>query len=1341
MGNIPVYMTFAALLAKLRLEAGVQQSDLAKLINTTQQTVSRWELGFSRPRDKQMSMLAAALNADINEFLAAAGYRPYTVVITSFDQPFPIDALKPDSFERFCLYFLEMLFKKNGATVHRAGELGHTQEGLDVEATFPNKTVYTFQCKRVQQFGPKDVHTAVAKHTRKAKKKFLLLSRIASPQSREAIKMHANWDIWDKEDISREIRQNLSKEEQKKLVDVFFPGQRLALLGETEAGPWQTAEDFFEPFMAVGGAFSHRWKLVGNTQETQDVVTALSDTKKSVVFLVGAGGAGKTRVLKEAVKEYQTRHKAVLVRFLSPRCELNRKNLEDLGLGQKLLVIDDAHDENSLQLLFQHAATPSNNTKLLLAFRPYGRDLIKTQAGNFALTEDRVSEIRLNPLDLAQATELAAQVLKEFGGPESAARLIARFTLGCPLAMVIGAQIVAKGNIDHLELTKNEDSFRDTIFAKFQDIIAGNIGNKGDEESIRKLLKIIALLQPFHPEDKSIAALVEKTEGVRVYEVNRLMLLLANAGVLFKRGSKFRLSPDLLADFIVEESCIGHNGTSTGFAEQLFDAADERHIEHILVNLGKLDWRLANGEPGNSRLLEGIWSKLKPSSEYSDPHVHAVTAVAYYQPERALKFAERLILEGKYLIDLPDLIKYAAYNLEHLTRACELLWQLGKSDKRELSQNPGHAIRILAELCKVKPNKPREYNEKVVDFALSLLEQEDSWNLVYTPFDILKSIVKTEGEETEWIGRRLNIQRFTINLDFVYELRNKVIDTTITLLSHKNTKIAVLAARFLQETVRYPMSGNAGKDWAKEFAKTFGKIERVTKEEALDPLVLIEIARSVFWHVHFSSTKTKAAAQRIIASLPDSFEFRTTLALVDGYGRLIKRINHEQWELERNKRLDTIVTDLFSVYPDAECLRDFIEKRIAHIEDNFGRGDWTPRFLYERLTHSSLSFSQATVENAVSNCTSKTIKFSDIALSKLLCEDHAKGLDFARRFLETGSRDLLAAVGFGYSRLDLTRVILGEKDILILRKVLASTDELVVMSGIDVIRNVARKNHRHAIDLLMCVDIGMSDRIADDVLIIINDDDIFAILEEKDVEYILEKLKELSELNGHWIETFLSKASVDHSWRTARFFMDRVERAADSQNWEYRPCNYGPYCNVPLQFRKSPEFGSILQHVANWMKTRDEEDDYLFLLRAAELFDSMFRPFDIELIGFLQEWTTVATPADMRIISHILKEAPASFAFEHRPFVIRFLEKAQQYGKELLDHAINALIGSATSGIRNGVAGKPFEQDVQLKEYAEIALQETPRFSPAYRLYDNLKQHAEQSVEWSLRVVEQFDEE
>ena len=187
----------------------------------------------------------------------------------------------------------------------------------------PNGDIYTFQCKRVQEFGPQKVHTAVAQDTTPGTKKFLLISRIASPQAREAVRQHPKWDIWDKEDISAKIRR-LQPIDQLRLVDTFFKGRRFELLGETEAGPWETTEHFFAPFQNSASLFNHVWNLVGRRPGNRRFGQALADDEVRAILLVGSGGAGKTRVLKQVIETYETMHRDVTVRFLSRTGEVGK---------------------------------------------------------------------------------------------------------------------------------------------------------------------------------------------------------------------------------------------------------------------------------------------------------------------------------------------------------------------------------------------------------------------------------------------------------------------------------------------------------------------------------------------------------------------------------------------------------------------------------------------------------------------------------------------------------------------------------------------------------------------------------------------------------------------------------------------------------------------------------------------------------------------------------------------------------------------------------------------------------------------------------------------------------
>jgi hypothetical protein len=216
-----------------------------------------------------------------------------------------------------------------------------------------------------------------------------------------------------------------------------------------------------------------------------------------------------------------------------------------------------------------------------------------------------------------------------------------------------------------------------------------------------------------------------------------------------------------------------------------------------------------------------------------------------------------------------------------------------------------------------------------------------------------------------------------------------------------------------------------------------------------------------------------------------------------------------------------------------------------------------------------------------------------------------------------------------------------------------------------------------------------------------------------------------------------SWASREHATQVVDFFMERVERASEKE-WDFRPCNYGHYVHVPLQFRESAELPAILRKVCHWMRSRS--GDYLFDNRAADLFDAMFSPFNENVIAVLQAWIDTAGAEDIHVISRILNKVHPNFVFEQRVFVTHVLERARQFGKKSNDEALTALFGSAITGLRAGTLGQPCPQDLEARERAEKALKETPRFSAAYKLYEYIKRDAEQNIKQSLRMAETLEE-
>ena len=103
-----------------------------------------------------------------------------------------------------------------------------------------------------------------------------------------------------------------------------------------------------------------------------------------------------------------------------------------------------------------------------------------------------------------------------------------------------------------------------------------------------------------------------------------------------------------------------------------------------------------------------------------------------------------------------------------------------------------------------------------------------------------------------------------------------------------------------------------------------------------------------------------------------------------------------------------------------------------------------------------------------------------------------------------------------------------------------------------------------------------------------------------------------------------------------------------------------------------------------------------------------------------------------------MKKAGSDFVFIQRSFITEFLEKTKPYGKTQLDSIISNLYSAAISGGWTDTLSDLSEEYLRLKQESEKALQQIPRFSAAYRLYENIQKHAEEEIKRSMREREEF---
>jgi len=1343
---------FGKILIQARLDVGMAgQVELAAALGVSQQTVSRWEQGKSRPRTAQIPALATALNIDAARLLSAAGYAdissdsvPPSSPRYGLDLPWPVEALPYETFERFCADLLDRLHG-DAATVTRYGSQGHKQNGLDIDAVSSDGSRTTYQCKQQKSLGPAQIAKIVEEHKEHADRKVILFSNIASPQAREKIKSYRDqgWELWDREDITRRARLDLDKIDQLRLIDVYFPGQRRQLLGELEPSPWRRPEEFFAGMTETSSGnvqpWTYAWELVGRSKELEAMKRFAEEPGGRALLLIGNGGGGKTRLLKavcDAMSKGQWR-----VFFLPRDVAVQPKDFEALGDDPKVLICDDAHDREDLGQLAEYVADPSHQARLILSLRPYGWQRVDMQIR--ALRSEDSSSITLQSLSKDESERLAQQALDQFGGDRRHVERLAAYTRDCPLATVIGAKVLASGAMD-AQFLGDESQFRGEFLRHIVNQTVSGVSSGLNEPSVKAVLAAIAILQPIRDRDHELIEGLAQIAHISRHEVVQILKRLHDASVLYKRGYESRLIPDLMGDFLMEEQ--------GGSAEEVFDHVPDRYAEQILLNQGRLDWRRSNGDTDRSQILDPLWSRLLKEFPVGQSYLRAAAAVAFYQPKQALAFAHRVIEKGQRDELLAQIARNASMGMgfDHMADACDLLWQLGRNDTQPTNQQPSHGIRVLSEMASPKPGKPIGYIEQVAAYGLELLCYPEAWTGAHTPLEFLAGVLATEGHTTEGNNREIRMRAFFVSQEGMAPLRRQVIDACIHLLSDEDVSRAIKAAQVLDNALRFPI-GLFGatvdqamrKSWDGDFSQTLRDILQKIETGTVPAAVAVKLVSNVRWHAQHGTDEQKTLAEKIMAFPGRDLRSRTILKLMDGWGHLTTPPGRDSWQ-ENLQGLQAFAQDLLQQFTSPEALYTFLRESLGEIQAS-KTSDASSHILLQQLVEASTPFARSLLDHAQPHDSPDPmiLPYIGVALAALMRAAPEDAYAMIQTFLESDDQRYVRAVAETYCRHQPSDDYTTE-DRQILKRLAQSTDPIVQRTVASALFNVARKDYDLAVELVVAADFDVSPEATHDYLMWLsgNDQVPFHRLTEDHIRVLLKKLEKREDIGDYWILAFLKKVLSSRRDMGIQFFKSRMLHATRREDWTYRPIPWGATIEVSPDLAVTPDTDRLLRELFQWAVEQEEAGSSV-LLWFGDFIKFLFGTLNESLRGFVLGWASSATQIEIDVLTCVLREVPYDFIFTNSNFVRDLLRTAKFVSNEAMEKVSSALYASSISGVRQGSPGKPFPRDLMVRDEATRLMESMGRFDPAYKLYQHVRESAlrdiEQQVEEGKIMNEQDD--
>ena len=672
----------------------------------------------------------------------------------------PLLELEWEGFEKFCCALVGRLPGVEHSYLE--GGQGDAQQGIDIVATRTDGATWAFQCKCVKAFTPAGFRKAVAAASFQADRYVLLLASQATAAVRKTARQHPRWDVWDANDIVERVRM-LPSESARTLVETHFgPQWRHSFLGRSGPAPFVSADEFFRTSMDRAHLFHHAWTAVGRGGTLRELQEFAASPDRRVAILTGRGGIGKTKVLHAFARAAEDT--GARVRFAVSTVPLTAAALDELEPGPGLVVLDDAHQRDDLDGLLAAARRPHAPLHLVLAIRPQARNGIHAALSRADFDVSEVLELpELRELTPGETQALAREAL----GPEyvDLARVLAAHGGDSPLMTVLGAQLIRREQLDPRLLFQRAE-FRQIVLNAFRDALLGEVGDRADAGICREVLRLASAIGPFRPDLPAVRDAARAFLDVRVDELSDALRAMEDAGVLLRRGRLLRVTPDVLADYVLEEACLDRGGTSTGYAERVHEAFRDAAPGALLRNLAELDWRRSHGgaAAGGEHLLRGIWDEMEAEFRIAGvarraEMIRGLGVVAYYQPGPALRLVRIAQPSPAFWAGpgeaqalarvVPPVLGTIAYNLDYTEDCCDLLWRLAR-DQPLNALDPQEPLSVLHELAGYRLHKAIELQHAVVTAAERWVAEPDAHQHLLSPLDVLTPVLAKTALSPGW---------------------------------------------------------------------------------------------------------------------------------------------------------------------------------------------------------------------------------------------------------------------------------------------------------------------------------------------------------------------------------------------------------------------------------------------------------------------------------------------------------------------------------------------------------------------------------------------------------------
>jgi hypothetical protein len=1013
----------------------------------------------------------------------------------------------------------------------------------------------------------------------------------------------------------------------------------------------------------------------------------------------------------------------------------------ELPLSPFDVLIDDAHQRQELPAVLATLLDQSDLETIVLATRPQGVDPVRA-----ALSARGLSPTAIRVLDPLGALDTdAAQRLAEVSLDEEHQQLaapLANTTNDSPALLVMAGQVISSGGVEAEGLIASP-TMRREVLAQYSEEQLGRVDPDVDPGTAARVLSLVAAVQPVDPQAPLISTWIGQQTGDEEAAITDALSALKRADLL--RGTKHRqrVAPDVLADYLVYRQCVDDSGQPNGRAEQLVDAAPLELLGQLMVNLAALDWQL--GRAGEPRILDAActrlgqrikssdaWQRerlLEPlvaSSPYLAPWVIRLARELLDNPAHdAQLFGDHVVTDADARRPLVQMLAGAGLDPGHTDAAIRLLWEIGADVDRQQSRAGGDPLGEVTGLADYR--RPLHYAEillaVVEDLSADTTQAESHLRL---PIEMLAGLATREGTTTESAGRAaIRLGSYFVSAERTATLRTRMRELLVRLAVDGGERMRPAAAALLGDMMRQPIGyfgrpvpSDALKQWIPEQLGIVDDMRRIL-QASTDALVAREIHHAVEWHAKFSALRgVKTAVRRLQKDFPPGEEERLADALSQSLARL--------GDLDESQRAMTrVAKDLRERAKSVGAALDEIDAAVARLRKARPNEYLNVGPLLYALS-SEPGWAIEACELLIEEPHRPTAGGVGMLLSETLGSDPK-----AARALVTGLASS-PVPNLRYLAADhISRVRwVGDPDApeAELAVSLAADDEpAVVLAMLLTALRIADHDADLAGHIVLAVPNLSNPRIGEDACMVLTHE---LPLSDDEWQQLLDRLIACPEVE-YWYQRALDERSKS-AWRQV---LDHViVRIRHSpEDYRYRALPFDGF-GTDLLRTEPTERPAALAEVADLPATHANG-------RAAMDWPTLFWSLEagsgdgLDVIAA----SLASDAAHRRAAETLVDDAPRTTFLNAADWVRSQLDAARD--GEDLERLEGALFGSLSSGLKQGVPGQPFPEDVQLERDAKKHASAAPPGSRAALFWEKIAASAAREMQREIELDEEDDED